>query len=73
MAHTRLYFASICYPRQAAAFPGCWLLSLPLWGRGGQLLQAGEAGMMFPSLGRARVIMAVLLQAWSTDGASAFK
>lgn len=72
MVHTRFYFASICGPRQAATFPGCWLLSLPQWGRGGQLLQAGEAGMMFPSLGRAGV-MAVLLQAWSTDGASAFK
>lgn len=31
----------------------------------------GEAGMTFPSLGRA-VVMAVLSQAWSTGGASAF-
>lgn len=29
--------------------------------------------MMFPSLGRARVMAVLLLQAWSTDAASAFK
>lgn len=44
----------------------------PLGLGGASCCRQGEAGMMFPSLGRARV-MAVLLQAWSTGGASAFK